>query len=468
MADAKKPEQVTATTSKTTQKVQIAAARPLVTVFGINGRPTKKVVAMPDVMLAPIRVDLVNFVHTNMAKNKRQPYAVQNNEGPHGIRAGHQVAAKSWGTGRAVSRVPRVKGGGTHRAGQGAYANMCRGGRMFSPTKVWRRWHRKLNTNQKRYAVCSAVAASAVPALVMARGHRIQTVDEIPLVIESDAESLKKTKAAVNMFRAFHLSSELKRCKRRYLRAGRGKSRNRRWKHRLGPLVVYGKNDGIVQSVRNIRGVDFCSVYKLNLLKLAPGGHVGRLIVWTENAFKTLNRVYGTNTKKAALKKNYTLPRPMMTNSDLNRLINSQEIQSAIRPKRVRAAFEKKRNPLKRPELYAKLNPLFEQRLDELKKDYTGGKDRPTTLELLEPLRKKQKVHIKLTAEEKDKMKPYWKNVFGDDVIFKSSELLAAEKRAVTAAIEAAEREKAGTDLMEALAALEAGGDKAAAKEDSD
>ena len=76
---------------------------------------------MPEVMLSPIRADLVNFVHANMAKNNRQPYAVQNREGPHGIRAGHQVAAKSWGTGRAVSRVPRVKGGGTHRAGQGAY-----------------------------------------------------------------------------------------------------------------------------------------------------------------------------------------------------------------------------------------------------------------------------------------------------------------------------------------------------------
>jgi len=138
-----------------------------------------------------------------------------NNEGPHGIRAGHQVAAKSWGTGRAVSRVPRVKGGGTHRAGQGAYANMCRGGRMFSPTKVWRKWHRKINTNQKRFAVCSAVAASAVPALVMARGHRIQAVDEIPLVVENSFQSLKKTKAAVACLQALHLSQEMRRCKRR-------------------------------------------------------------------------------------------------------------------------------------------------------------------------------------------------------------------------------------------------------------
>jgi hypothetical protein len=33
--------------------------------------------------------------------------------------------------------------------------------------------HRRININQKRYAVASALAASAVPALVMARGHRV-------------------------------------------------------------------------------------------------------------------------------------------------------------------------------------------------------------------------------------------------------------------------------------------------------
>lgn len=37
---------------------------------------------------------------------------------------------------------------------------MCRGGRMFAPTKPWRRWHRKINVNQRRYALVSAIAAS--------------------------------------------------------------------------------------------------------------------------------------------------------------------------------------------------------------------------------------------------------------------------------------------------------------------
>lgn len=42
--------------------------------------------------------------------------------------------------------------------------------------QVWRRWHRKVNINQKRYAVASALAASALPSLVLARGHRIEQV----------------------------------------------------------------------------------------------------------------------------------------------------------------------------------------------------------------------------------------------------------------------------------------------------
>ena len=51
--------------------------------------------------------------------------------------------------GRAVARIPRVSGGGTHRAGQAAFGNMCRSGRMFAPTKVWRKWHQKINLGQK-------------------------------------------------------------------------------------------------------------------------------------------------------------------------------------------------------------------------------------------------------------------------------------------------------------------------------
>jgi len=81
-------------------------------------------------------------------------------------------SAESWGTGRAVARIPRVSGSGTHRAGQAAFGNMCRKGRMFAPLKTYRRWHRKVNLTQRRHAVAAALAASALNPLVVARGHR--------------------------------------------------------------------------------------------------------------------------------------------------------------------------------------------------------------------------------------------------------------------------------------------------------
>lgn len=50
-----------------------------------------------------------------------------------------------------------------------------------------------------RYAVASALAASAVPSLVLARGHRIEQVPEIPLVVDDGAQTLTKTRKALDL-----------------------------------------------------------------------------------------------------------------------------------------------------------------------------------------------------------------------------------------------------------------------------
>lgn len=46
-------------------------------------------------------------------------------------------------------------------------------------------------------------------------------------------------------------------------------------------------------------------VTKLNLLKLAPGGHIGRFCIWTEAAFRKLDDLYGTWRKPSSLKVDY-------------------------------------------------------------------------------------------------------------------------------------------------------------------
>merc|ERR1719354_61233 len=274
--------------------------------------------------------------------NKRQAHGVARN-------AGHQTSAESWGTGRAVSLIPRVGGGGTSRSGQGAFGNMCRGGHMFSPIRIWRKWHRKINVNQRRFAVASAIAASALPSLVTARGHRIENVAEIPLVIEDAVENTQKTNAAIKLLKQYGLGEDLaKVTDSKKLRAGKGKLRNRRYVTRRGPLVVYANDNGIQQAFRNIPGVELAHVDRLNLLSLAPGGHLGRLIVWTQSAFNKLDSIYGTYRKKSSAKTNYSLPRHIMNNANLGRIINSDEIQSVVRAaqhQRVRRSHKK--NPLK-------------------------------------------------------------------------------------------------------------------------
>jgi len=348
----------------------MATVRPVLTVYKADDASTKGQVSMPDVFSSPLRSDLVDFVHKLMLKNTRQAYAVSDN-------AGYQTAAESWGTGRAVARIPRVPGGGTHRAGQGAFGNMCRGGSMFFPTKIWRRWHRKINVTQKRHAVSASLASSAVGPLVMARGHRIEEVPELPLVVDDSLEKMTKTKDVYNLCKRFGLKADLDRVlANRKIRAGKGKSRGRKYKTPRGPLIVYNNDSGIVKAAKNIPGLDVLNVNSPNLLKLAPGGKLGRMCIWTESAIQACEDNFGTFTAASKNKKGYHLNRAVMTNCDLSKIINSEEIQSVLRPARegmVKVCRQKK-NPLKSLDALNKINPGASKRKAAARSANTGEK----------------------------------------------------------------------------------------------
>ena len=354
-------------------------SRPLVSVYDFDTKDAKGnalvvgSVNLPAVFTAPIRSDVVQQVHQLMSKNARQAYAVAEN-------AGHQTPAVSWGTGRAVARIPRVPGGGTSRSGQGAFGNMCRGGRMFGPTKIWRRWHRKISVNQRRYAVSSALAATAVPALVLARGHKIDSVPELPLVLSDSLNSLQRSKAAKAALEAVGAYDDVqKSADSRKVRAGAGKSRNRRYVQRRGPLVIYDVSEGLHKSFRNLPGVQLSLVDNLNLLDLAPGGHLGRFCIWTKGAFEKLDSLFGTYDEEAKYKSGFKLPRSFMTNADLARIINSDEVQSVVKPASTgTVVLPKKRNPLVNTSVKIALNPFHavvkakEDAQEKLTKDQKG------------------------------------------------------------------------------------------------
>jgi large subunit ribosomal protein L4e len=236
---------------------------------------------------------------------------------------------------------------------------------MFAPTKIYRRWHRKINLHQKRFAVVSALAASSLPALLMSRGHKVEKIAEVPLVVENSVQGYDKTKQAVAFLKAVNAIDDINRVNdSKQIRAGAGKARNRRYVHRRGPMLVLPDNKG-VRAFRNIFGLDIANVNALNLLHLAPGGHVGRFIVWTQAAFEQLDKIFGTFTQASAVKKGFTLPQPMLTSTDVTRIMQSEEVRRVLKAKKLQAKkpsrFTAPTNGIKNRRLRLKLNPFTKQ-----------------------------------------------------------------------------------------------------------
>jgi len=207
----------------------------------------------------------------------------------------------------------------------------------------------------------------------MARGHRVETIPEVPLVVaDSELSGISKTKDAIRLLKAVGAYADIERVKdSRHIRPGKGKARGRRYVQKKGPLIIHNKTaEGgrkapeIVTAFRNIPGIELCHVSRLNLLQLAPGGHVGRFIVWTEGAFKSVDDIFGTRKRDSKQKLGYRPPMPLLTNADIGRIINSEEVQSALRPRKPRARrVGPKKNPLKNLGVMIKLNPYaFAQR----------------------------------------------------------------------------------------------------------
>jgi large subunit ribosomal protein L4e len=295
-------------------------SRPTVNVVSVEGQQVSTV-ELPKVFNTPIRAEVVKEVYVNLAKNAMQPHGTS-------PMAGVRVSAASWGTGRAKARVPRVNGSGTNRSGQGAYANFCRGGHRFAPPNIQRRWFRPVPSRQRKFAIASAIAATAVVPLVQARGHLLGEIKEVPIVVADAIQEIKRTREAVEILKKVGLYQDVQRVlDGKVHRSSKGKFRRSAYKTKKGPLVIYNDDNGLVKAFRNIPGVETISVKALSLAKLAPAAQLGRLTVWTESAFKSLDAIYES-------KRNFSYPRSIMTNADIDAVILSDSVQEALNEKK--------------------------------------------------------------------------------------------------------------------------------------
>jgi len=194
----------------------------------------------------------------------------------------------------------------------------------------------------------------------MARGHKIDQISEVPLIIDNKSiDNIDKTKKAKELLESLKAFDDVEHAdESTKLRRGKGKMRNRRYVHRRGPLVIYNEKTPVIKALRNLPGIEVASVNRLNLLQLAPGGHLGRFCIWTKDAFERLDTIYGTYRKPSTEKVDYRLPRPLLTNADLSRIINSDEVQSHLKEKVPQQKLHpRKKNPLKNLGALIKLNP---------------------------------------------------------------------------------------------------------------
>jgi len=250
-------------------------------------------IELPKVFSTAVREDLILRAWLATQSKKRQPYGTD-------IYAGLRTSAHYHGMrhhrytmmNREMARMPRLHGKTVpFLYWQARIVPQAKGGREAHPPKVEKVWEQKINKKERRLAIASAIAATAVKELV-AKRHKINGV-ELPIVVEDGIESFSKTKQLVEFLNKIGLSKELERIKKKKVRAGKGKMRGRRYKRKTGILFVVSSDKGIKKAVKNLPGCSVVLAENLSVEALAPGGVPGRLTIYSLSALKKIGEKYG-------------------------------------------------------------------------------------------------------------------------------------------------------------------------------
>jgi large subunit ribosomal protein L4e len=237
------------------------------TVRDLNGDDAGEV-DLPEVFETPYRPDLIKRAVLAAQANRKQPYGAD----PY---AGMRTPAESFGSGRGMAHVPRENG-------QGRRVPQTVGGRKAHPPKAEKDQGKRINDKERKFAVRSAIAATADADLVRERGHQFDDGVDLPLVVSDDFEDLLKTQAVVDVLEALGVHADVERADERTVRAGQGKTRGR--KYRRPKSILFVTSEEPSKAARNLAGADVATAAEVNAEDLAPGTHAGRLTLFTESA----------------------------------------------------------------------------------------------------------------------------------------------------------------------------------------
>jgi large subunit ribosomal protein L4e len=223
---------------------------------------------LPAIFETAYRPDLIRRAVIAAQANRKQPYGAD-------PLAGMRTPAESFGSGRGMAHVPRENG-------QGRRVPQTVGGRKAHPPKAEKDQGKTINKKERKLAVRSAIAATADPEIVRERGHQFDDGVELPLVVSDDFEDLVKTQEVVDVLEALGVHADIERADERTVKAGRGKTRGRKYRRPKSILVVTSTEPS--KAARNLAGADVATASEVNAEDLAPGTHAGRLTLFTESA----------------------------------------------------------------------------------------------------------------------------------------------------------------------------------------
>ena len=237
-----------------------------------------------------LRKDLIKRAVTVLQRNNRQPYGAKPGAGMRPSASLSKRRRKYRGSyGLGISRVPRkiLSRKGTRFNWVAAIAPGTVSGRRAHAPKSIKLWGQNINKKENKKAIRSALAATIMKDVVAERGHKVP--DDYPFIL-GGMESVEKTAAFKKILERLGLQSELLRTNTKTIRAGKGKSRGRKYKKKVGPLVVCSAQCKLIKAAQNIAGVDVIPVNKLNAELLAPGGDPGRLTLFTDKAIEKMEK----------------------------------------------------------------------------------------------------------------------------------------------------------------------------------
>ena len=191
---------------------------------------------------------------------------------------------------RGISRLPREKLP-KGRFGKVRIIPFAVKGRRAHPPKPEKILIEKINEKEYRKAISSAIAATAKKEFVAARGHILNGVKELPLIVENKFEDIKKTKEVLNCLKALGLENEFQRAEKRNRRSGVRERRKGGYKTPKTVLIIVSDNKSIAKAANNLPGVDVKTIKNLDASSLAPGAQSGRLTVWSKDAIEELKKM---------------------------------------------------------------------------------------------------------------------------------------------------------------------------------